>query len=587
MRVMPVVARDRENDKINNSFKIINYKLINYNMKKLGFCFLCQSDIHQLTLWENFFNHNYEKCNIYIHCYEKDKITQEFVKKNLIDKTLPSGWGDIYDIVQYVMKLSLQNNDYKLVLISESTLPVKPFNYVYDYLIHDTKGFLNYTPHDSSNKETLEIQNKRYELNSNKIINFKKQIDPKHWYFHEAWVIFNQEMMKIISSDTKYVNIFRDCFCPDENYVIFMYSLTDKMDLFHNLKTTYTNWNTESSNGKKHPQEYNILDKKKYKDFVNPNYLFARKFTKESDIGEYIPELYSLYNTKPKIVWNRCNVIFKIISDQIILKGNILFSYLSNNEINDYPIYDKIYHLLDSSITNQLNDKLKMGYLLDNEKITPKIYTSSEELVKTYYDDNKIWFIKYIHGSRGRHIMCKTTDQLRSIEISPRFIIQEGITDLDLYEGYKYVLRVFTLIHKKQFYLYRGLKKRVHGEKYDKNSLDYSAQVCGCHYSERITIYLETNGELYQKLKNHSLLVKDKLNDMIDQSDEYRYLLIGNDYLVKENKEVILIEMNPYPDLVNSDDIDEKINIPLMKDTINLVVNNEIHNYESLHSIFT
>jgi len=141
---------------------------------------------------------------------------------------------------------------------------------------------------------------------------------------------------------------------------------------------------------------------------------------------------------------------------------------------------------------------------------------------------------------------------------------------------------VFTLIHKKQFYLYRGLKKRVHGEKYDKNSLDYSAQVCGCHYSERITIYLETNGELYQKLKNHSLLVKDKLNDMIDQSDEYRYLLIGNDYLVKENKEVILIEMNPYPDLVNSDDIDEKINIPLMKDTINLVVNNEIHNYESL-----
>ena len=80
-------------------------------MKKIGFCFLCQSDIHQVTLWENFFNNNYDKCNIYIHCYEKEKISQEFVKKYHIDKTLPSGWGDIYDIVHYVMKLSLENND--------------------------------------------------------------------------------------------------------------------------------------------------------------------------------------------------------------------------------------------------------------------------------------------------------------------------------------------------------------------------------------------------------------------------------------------------------------------------------------------
>ena len=67
--------------------------------------------------------------------------------------------------------------------------------------------------------------------------------------------------------------------------------------------------------------------------------------------------------------------------------------------------------------------------------------------------------------------------------------------------------------------------------------------------------------------------MKDKLKDLIDQADETNYLLIGNDYLVKENKEVILIEMNPLPDLVNTDDIDKKINIPLMKDTINLVVN--------------
>jgi len=549
-------------------------------MKKIGFCFLCRSDIHQVTLWENFFNNNYDKCNIYIHCYEKEKISQEFVTKNLISESLPSGWGDIYDIVHYVMKLSLENNDYKLVLVSESTIPIKPFSYIYDYLIYDNKGFLGYTPHDSLNKKTLEMQKKRYERNSENINDFKKQIPQKHWYFHEAWVIFNREMMDIISRDNKYIHIFRQCFCPDENYAIFMYSLTDKIDLFYNIKTTYTNWNTESSNGKKHPEEYDIVTKNKYKEFINPNYLFARKFTKTSNIGEYIPELYSLYHKKPCIVWDRCNNIFKNID--IILAGNVLFTYLRKSKLDDIPFYDKIYLLLDSSLTSQLNNKYKMGHLLNDEKITPKIYTSSEELVKTDYDDNKIWFIKYINGSCGKHIMCKTTNDLKSIEISPKFIIQEGITDLDLHDGYKYTLRIFTLIHNKKFYLYRGLKKRVHNEKYDKNSLDYSAQVCGSNYSERIPSYMNTNEELYLRLKNHSLLVKDKLKDMIDQSDEYRYLLIGNDYLVKDNKDVILIEMNPHPDLVNSDEINQKINIPLMKDTINLVVKNEINNYESL-----
>ena len=276
------------------------------------------------------------------------------------------------------------------------------------------------------------------------------------------------------------------------------------------------------------------------------------------------------------IKWDRCNKIFEKID--IKLNDNIIFTYLRKSILEDET--KSIYLLLESSLTNKLNDKLTMGIILKDEKITPKIYTSSEELLKNDYDDNEIWFLKYRFGCCGRHIMCKTTEDLKSIEISPRFIIQEGITDLDLYKGYKYTLRVFTLLHNKKFYLYRGLKKRVHNEKYNKEELNYDAHVCGSKYSERIPLYLDKSEELYQKLKEHSLLVKDKLKDIINETNEYKYLLIGNDYLVKENKDVILIEMNPLPDLVNSDEINQKINIPLMKETINLIVNDEINNYE-------
>lgn len=282
--------------------------------------------------------------------------------------------------------------------------------------------------------------------------------------------------------------------------------------------------------------------------------------------------------------WDRYNKIFKNIEidNDIVLPNDCIFTYLKNLSSLSTDKIIKIYHLLGSSLTNKLNDKLTMGIILqeDNNMITPQIYTSSEELLKNNYDKDKIWFLKYRFGCCGRHILLKTTHDLRSIEISPRFIIQEGITNLDLYEGYKYTLRVFTLLHNKKFYLYRGLKKRVHNEKYDKKELNYASHVSGSNYSERIPLYLEKDEDLYQKLKEHSLLVKEKLKDFIDETDEFKYLLIGNDYLVKEDKRVILIEMNPLPDLVNNEEVNKKINIPLMKETINLVVNNQIDNYE-------
>ena len=273
--------------------------------------------------------------------------------------------------------------------------------------------------------------------------------------------------------------------------------------------------------------------------------------------------------------WDRCNKIFENI--KVNIPENVIFTYCRKSKIVDET--KEVFQLLDKSIVSQLNNKCKMGKLLNDETITPKIYESSEELLKGDYNDNKIWFIKYVSGSCGRHILCKTTEQLKSIEISPQFVIQEGITNLDLYNGYKYTLRVFTLIHDKKFYLYQGIKKRVHNKKYDKNSLDNSIHVCGSNYLERIPIYLDSNNDLFKKLVDHSLLVKDKLENIISYSDKYNYHLIGNDYLVKKDGSVILIEMNPHPDLVNSDKINKKINIPLMEDTINVVVNNKVNNY--------
>ena len=279
--------------------------------------------------------------------------------------------------------------------------------------------------------------------------------------------------------------------------------------------------------------------------------------------------------------WDKSDKIFEGITD-IDIDENKIFTYFLNKKIDDK---DKIiYRSIIGKPIHKVNNKLKMSLLLDDETITPKIYTSSEDLLKNNYEKDKIWFIKYIAGSCGRHMMCKTTDQLRSLEISPKFIIQEGIMDVDLHEGCKYTLRTFILIHNKQMYLYNKIKKRIHNKPYDEKTLDYLAQISGSpkSASTRLTMNLDQKSNLNMKLKENLSKVKLKMNELMNASDKYNYSLIGCDHLLRKNKEVILIEMNTFPDLVNSEEMNRTLNIPLMKDTINLVVNNEINNYEKI-----
>ena len=248
---------------------------------KLGFLFLCKNDINQLQLWLDFFKDNYDKCNIYIHSYDQENITQDFVKKYHINKVLDTGWGDIYDVIKYVMQISIKNNDYKLILLSESNLPTKPFNYIYDYLTKDNRGYLNYYINDEYLKN---MQIRRYNLNCKNIKEFKENIDFSYWYYNETWIIFNKEMIDIILNDNIYYKYFKNAFVYDENYPIYLYSLYNKLDLFHNIKTTYTNWDTDYINGKKHPKLYNNINDNLILKLSDPNILFARKFTNNPNI---------------------------------------------------------------------------------------------------------------------------------------------------------------------------------------------------------------------------------------------------------------------------------------------------------------
>ena len=163
-------------------------------MKKIGFCFLCKDSINQLQVWGSFLKGNYDKCNIYIHTYDDVNSNDLFIKKHHINYEMLLESGDIYDILQYIMKISIKNGDYKLILLSESTVPLRSFKYIYDYVTNDSKGYFKYIPdivNTNTDKNTLMLQYQRYVEDIKSVKTFTNNIDINNYFFHEEWVIFN------------------------------------------------------------------------------------------------------------------------------------------------------------------------------------------------------------------------------------------------------------------------------------------------------------------------------------------------------------------------------------------------------------
>ena len=287
---------------------------------------------------------------IYIHSYEPQNITQDFVKKYHIDKNIPTGWGDIYDVVKYVMELSKNNNDIKLILVSESTIPCKPFHYIYDYLTKDMYGYMYYILRSSNmgnyGNKVAEMQRNRYKRNCNQIEGFQENIDYSHWFYNETWIIYNQEMIDIVLNDTKYYSYFKKGYVYDENYPVYLLSLQNKLDLCRNIKTTYTKWPKTCGSGKRHPKTFGHIPH----GLNDPNKLFARKFKKDCNIINDLLELYDLYKSKPFFSWNKCNTILNNISKKMVLKDDTLFTYLCNSKYEQIHNYKTVYRLIDIDI---------------------------------------------------------------------------------------------------------------------------------------------------------------------------------------------------------------------------------------------
>jgi hypothetical protein len=104
--------------------------------KKIAFCFLIYKKIFHEDLWYNYLkNIDPNKYSIYIH-YKEQQPLKHF-EQHKLKQTIDTCWGclSIVQAQNLILKEAIKDsNNQHFIWLSDSCIPIKSFNYIYNYL---------------------------------------------------------------------------------------------------------------------------------------------------------------------------------------------------------------------------------------------------------------------------------------------------------------------------------------------------------------------------------------------------------------------------------------------------------------------
>ncbi len=259
------------------------------NNKKIALCFLIYEEIYNEDLWYEWLkNIDKTKYNIYIH-YKNNKPLKYF-EQYKIKERVETCWGCIGVVLAQnaILREALKDKDNEhFIWLSDSCIPFKNFNYIYNYL-DPTKSYFN-MGFDNHIFPRANNALKYIEKNNIKKAAMPCIINKKH----AKLFIDNEDNMKLW---------FKDIDNVDEiAYIslIYHYNLQNELITTQNIAAgaiimsqwedmpNYKNF-PNSIKTKTTPCEYSYISPEEIDYFINSNSLFGRKFLKECGGLDYL-----------------------------------------------------------------------------------------------------------------------------------------------------------------------------------------------------------------------------------------------------------------------------------------------------------
>lgn len=259
-------------------------------MKKIAFCFLIYDVINHEELWNLFFN-NIDKnlYEIYIHQkFDKRlKYFDEYKLKNKID----TNYADptLINAYNLLFKKAYEDGCDKFVILSQACIPLKSFDYIYEFLTKNDNGYFNICPKEQCFPRCNDLLN-YYDYD---------EIQKSSGFF-----IINRNICNIyINYDIEQINKkYKNIYGPDEHFFIteiYKNKLENEIVTTPNIPdgaTTFTQWcgmdykfTDINNNGLKN---YSYISDEELEYLMNSKSLFARKFNIDCAVSLYNNQNY-------------------------------------------------------------------------------------------------------------------------------------------------------------------------------------------------------------------------------------------------------------------------------------------------------
>ena len=208
---------------------------------KIAFCFLTRANLHQPRLWERFFSTSSGRHTVYCHPKFPEDVTDELLANRIIKNLVPTTYAHVSGVVASInMFLAAYadspENEY-FVLVSESTIPIVPFNSMYRELLQANGRSLiqYYLPEPGT--ELHERLRERLSMIE------PPSLFPSPLYAHSTWLVLHRSHVTLLY-DYPTIEAFMKVFGADEHY--FMNTLVQikhrPVAEFVNKATTFVNF---------------------------------------------------------------------------------------------------------------------------------------------------------------------------------------------------------------------------------------------------------------------------------------------------------------------------------------------------------
>lgn len=245
---------------------------------KIAFLFLIINNIYHESCWLNFFKAHENNYTIYIH--SKYPMVNSVFKKYEIPKKVSTTWKNTMRAQIELLKEALKDPlNSKFVFLSESTIPLQAFDYVYQTLTKHPYSQFNFLPNYNRDRNF-------------KPIPFNKQ------YKNSQWIVLNRKHAQMMVEDKSYIKVFDRYGHDQEHYPsTFLINKGLKGEIVKE-STTLVIW---PHNKNANPHTFVKLEedshlKRLINTIISKKFLFARKFALQCNLlplAIYTPELFA------------------------------------------------------------------------------------------------------------------------------------------------------------------------------------------------------------------------------------------------------------------------------------------------------